>query len=99
MFVSINLKTYEINNIYSLKKTTHKKIENIKSPTSFKEIELPVQNSSTTHTLTHTGTRQISRKFYKTFEHWEILILCKLFHSGKKSFVICICFHNQMRIL
>lgn len=30
MFVSINLKTYEINNIYSLKKQLIKKIENIK---------------------------------------------------------------------
>lgn len=53
MFMSINLKTYEINNIYSFLKT-HKKIENIKSSTSFKEIELAVQNSPITHTHIHT---------------------------------------------
>ena len=52
MFVSINLKTYEIN-IYSFLKT-HKKIENIKSSASFKEIELAVQNSPITHTHIHT---------------------------------------------
>lgn len=57
MFVFINLKTYEINNIYSLKKT-HKKIENIKSPTSFKEIDLAVQNSSITYTHTYTHRNQ-----------------------------------------